>query len=53
MVELDKQVVDLALFVMLFLLVCIVAWLGHWELVNNLASALLGAVTMYIKGHVQ
>jgi hypothetical protein len=41
---------DMILFGMMFALVIVVGWLGHWDLVSNLASGLLGAVTMYIKG---
>lgn len=43
---------DLILFGFLFVLIIVVAWMGHWDLVNNLSSALMGAITMYIKGHV-
>lgn len=41
---------DLILFGMLFALIITVALLNHWDLVNTLASALMGAATTYIRG---
>ena len=41
---------DLIIFVLLFALIGLVAILNHWDLVNTLSSALMGAATTYIKG---
>lgn len=40
---------DLVLFTLMFLLIALVSFAGHWDLVSNLSSALLGAITMYIR----
>lgn len=42
--------VDLILFFLMFLLIALVAWLNHWDLVNTLTASLFGAIIMYIRG---
>jgi hypothetical protein len=41
---------DLILFGLMFVLIALVAWLNHWDLVNTLTASLFGAIIMYIKG---
>ena len=40
---------DLILFGLMFILIGLVAWLDHWELVNTLTASLFGAIIMYMK----
>jgi hypothetical protein len=44
------RLTELILFGMIFILIIIVSLLGHWDLVNTLSAAFVGAVTMFIKG---